>query len=75
MKKFLFTLLIVTFLTLIYCLKIAYNQDETIHKQQRRIEVLQGDSIIIHTFFEEQSQKYDKFYNDWINFNYDVYSK
>ena len=68
MKKFIFTLLIITFLTLIYCLKIAYNQDATIYKQQQRIEVLQGDSVIIHTFFESQSKKYDEFYNDYVNF-------
>lgn len=34
---------------------------------QQRIETLQKDSVLMHTFFEQQSRKYKDFYNDWVN--------
>jgi hypothetical protein len=35
---------------------------------KHRIELLQGDSVIIRNFFIEQSQKHKDFYSDWINY-------
>lgn len=60
--------LIVSFLGLIYAMNLLKQQDNKLRKKQQRIEVLQGDSVIIHTFFEEQSQKYEDFYVDFVNF-------
>ena len=36
---------------------------------QQRIETLKKDSVLMHTFFEEQSKKYKDFYNEWVNFS------
>ena len=58
----------VTFITLCMALWIGLKIEKKVENQQRRIEILQGDSVIIHTFFQEQSKKYDEFYNDWVNF-------
>ena len=58
----------VTFIALCSALWIGLKLEKKVETQQQRIEVLQGDSVIIHTFFKSQSQKYDEFYNDWVNF-------
>jgi hypothetical protein len=38
------------------------------NRLKHRIEVLQGDSVIIRGFFIEHSQKHKDFYIDWINY-------
>ena len=62
------TIITVTFIALCSALWIGLKLEKKVEHQQQRIEVLQGDSIIIHSFFESQSQKYDDFYNDYVNF-------
>jgi preprotein translocase subunit YajC len=61
-------LMIVLFLgiTLHVVNKREYKEENK--RLKNRIEVLQGDSVIIHNFFIEQSQKYKDFYIDWINY-------
>ncbi len=53
-------------LTLHIVNKHEYKQEKDNLKQ--RIELLQGDSVIIRNFFIEQSQNHKDFYIDWINF-------
>jgi len=62
------TIIVVTFIALCSALWIGLKLEKKVESQQKRIEILQGDSVIIHTFFQEQSKKYDQFYNDWVNF-------
>ena len=62
------TIIVVTFIALCMALWLGLKLEKKVEHQQQRIEVLQGDSIIIHSFFESQSQKYDDFYNDYVNF-------
>jgi uncharacterized SAM-binding protein YcdF (DUF218 family) len=62
------TIIAVTFIGLCSALWIGLKLEKKVEHQQHRIEILQGDSLIIHTFFKSQSQKYDQFYNDWVNF-------
>ena len=61
-------LMIVLFLgvTLHVVNKREYKEENDLLKH--RIEVLQGDSVIIRNFFIEQSTKYKDFYIDWINY-------
>jgi hypothetical protein len=61
-------LMIVLFLgfTLHLVNKREYKEENNLLKN--RIEVLQGDSVIIRGFFIEQSQKYKDFYIDWVNY-------
>ena len=61
-------IIVVTFIALCSALWIGLKLEKKVESQQKRIEILQGDSVIIHTFFQEQSKKYDQFYNDWVNF-------
>jgi len=62
------TIIVVTFIALCSALWLGLKLEKKVKHQQKRIEILQGDSVIIHTFFESQSQKYNQFYNDWVNF-------
>lgn len=60
--------LVVSFVALVYAMNLLKKQDEKLRSKQHQIQVLQGDSVIIHTFFENQSQKYKDFYVDFVNF-------
>jgi preprotein translocase subunit YajC len=61
-------LMIVLFLgvTLHVVNKREYKEENK--RLKHRIEMLQGDSVIIRTFFIEQSQKHKDFYIDWVNY-------
>jgi preprotein translocase subunit YajC len=61
-------LMIVLFLgvTLHVVNKREYKEEN--NRLKNRIEVLQGDSVIIRSFFIEQSQKHKDFYRDWVNY-------
>ena len=61
-------LILLTFASLVYCFILGRNFDKQAEKQQRTIEILRGDSVLIHTFFQEQSRKYEDFYMEFTNF-------
>ena len=62
------TLILLTFASLVYCFIVGRNFEKQAEQQSHTIEVLRGDSVLIHTFFEEQSRKYEDFYVEFINF-------
>ena len=61
------TLVLFTFASLVYSFILGRNFEKQAEQQQHTIEVLRGDSVLIHTFFQEQSRKYDDFYVDFVN--------
>ena len=62
------TLILFTFASLVYSFIVGRNFEQQAEQQAHTIEILRGDSVLIHTFFEEQSRKYDDFYVEFINF-------
>lgn len=62
-------LIIIQFLTIVYALILSIKNEDIIGKQQIELDLLRKDSILIHNFFIEQSQKNDEFYIDYTNFN------
>ena len=46
------TIITVTFIALCSAQWIGLKLEKKVEHQQKRIEILQGDSVIIHTFFE-----------------------
>ena len=62
------TLILFTFASLVYSFILGRNFEQQAEQQAHTIEVLRGDSVLIHTFFEEQSRKYDDFYVEFTNF-------
>lgn len=62
------TLILFTFASLVYSLILGRNFEQQAEQQAHTIEVLRGDSVLIHTFFEEQSRKYEDFYVEFVNF-------
>jgi hypothetical protein len=62
------TLILFTFASLVYSFILGRNFETQVEQQAHTIQVLRGDSVIIHTFFEEQSRKHDDFYVDFVNF-------
>ncbi len=60
-------LMIVLFLGVTIHLVNKREHEEETDRLKHRIEVLQGDSVIIRNFFIEQSQKHKDFYIDWVN--------
>jgi hypothetical protein len=62
------TLILFTFASLVYSFILGRNFEKQAEQQSHTIQVLRGDSVLIHTFFEEQSRNYDDFYVDFVNF-------
>jgi len=62
------TLILLTFASLVYSFILGRNFEKQAEQQAHTIQVLQGDSVIVHAFFEKQSQKYEDFYVDFVNF-------
>lgn len=61
-------LIVLQFLTIAYALVLSVGQEEVIEKQQIELNTLRRDSVLIHDFFIDQSQKYEDFYVDYTNF-------
>ena len=61
------TLILFTFASLVYSFILGRNFEQQAEQQAHTIEILREDSVLIHTFFEEQSRKYDDFYVDFVN--------
>lgn len=51
-----------------FCLKLLHESNKDKVKYKDKIIKLQKDKQILECFFEEQSQKYDDFYVDYVNY-------
>ena len=62
------TIILFTFASLVYSFILGRNFEQQAEQQAHTIEILRGDSVLIHAFFQEQSIKYEDFYVEFTNF-------